>query len=654
MNVGEGGQELTSGSTAQPFGARSAWHCPDCGGTHTRRQRCPAIDEQPVAQAPEPYATPPIAALPQRAVTYRPSSAVHAVWAPRGEYVPRWSAYLESQRRPPARPVMNAAGGVQNVYVQWLAAIVCTAVLITSVSVAGVFIARMAEADRDPATQLAVVLVAVAAGLLAGVLPIYFAARAFAGAAYALLALTLLTGGVIMLVAAPVVRQMNTPGLAEYRGFWTLLTFGMISTACGAALTALCVRWSLYAESRDRLSRWSRPFAAGYGLLLIVTAELFALFIPLGIAGESGDGVDQVMVQNAIILGSLVSVTALPGVVLLHHGVGALRGWHSRELRLPVALLFGATFLALLGAGHLIMREETPLAAPMPVLHVLCAAVPGLTYAALAARGSLLRGRVVGGLSWRQVTTAAAISLTAAVAIAIYIEALGSAVAVTALLVNSGAFEFADSGGEVFDIIFEHSNFRLSDTEQLIANLIAASLLAPVAEEFAKGLGVRFLMRPDSTRAQCFVLGAVAGAAFGFPEALMYGAGWIADDLGLWWQGMTVRAGSTSGHVFWSGITGIAWWYWSIGRRHRLAVVLFVAAMLGHAAWNGVFTIIDSRIYFLDELDIRTVEIIAYAIVGVWSLAQIAAIPLVARRLREAPTPAVSERPLASMEAWLA
>jgi hypothetical protein len=414
------------------------------------------------------------------------------------------------------------------------------------------------------------------------------------------------------------------------------------------------VRWSLYRKSREKLGRWSRPAAAVYGLLLVLMAGLFALFIPLGIGAEADEGIDQHVTQNAIIFASFIALTAGPGIVLMWHGLGALRGWRSSEARMPVPLVSAAAFGAVVGVGHLIMRMDTPIAAPMPVLHVLGGALPGLTYASLAARGSLLRGSVVRGLNWRQITTAAAISLSVAVTIALYIEVIGSSVAVALLLVNSGAFEFARDAGHVWNIIFEFSDLRLSDTEQLVANLIAASFLAPVAEEFAKSLGVRFLMRPDSTRAQCFLLGAVAGAAFGFLEALLYGAGWIADDMGVWWQGMVVRAGSTSGHVLWTGITGMAWWYWSIAKRHRLAIVLFAAAMLGHAAWNGVFTIIDSRIFFLDELDIRTVEIIAYVIVVVWSLTEIAAIPIVARRIREAPRPPIDETPLASMQAWIA
>ena len=62
---------------------------------------------------------------------------------------------------------------------------------------------------------------------------------------------------------------------------------------------------------------------------------------------------------------------------------------------------------------------------------------------------------------------------------------------------------------------------------------------------------------------------------------------------------------------------------------------------------------LDSRIFVLDTLSNRTLEILAYAIVAVVSSAMILAIPLVARRLRDAPPPPVEGTPLAAVQAWL-
>ena len=68
-------------------------------------------------------------------------------------------------------------------------------------------------------------------------------------------------------------------------------------------------------------------------------------------------------------------------------------------------------------------------------------------------------------------------------------------------------FETARDLGIAWDRIGE-ADFRLSDNEQFVAGLFTASVLAPLSEEFGKSLGVRFMMRPNSTRAQCFLLGA--------------------------------------------------------------------------------------------------------------------------------------------------
>jgi hypothetical protein len=609
-------------------GSRDTGRCARCGGVHTARQRC--ADMAPPVQPPEQ----PASRAPLR----------HA------DHPAQLARRRDSDTFARERP----AGGAQHPAVQWLSAIFCSAVLITCLSVAGVYIANLAKAGLDPAVQLAGALIAIALGLLFGVMPLYFTTRAFSGIAYAALALTLVTCGLILVTAAPIVGQMRTDELAAARGSAALLTFGIISTACGAILAAMCVRWSLYRESRARIARWMRASALAYGMLHTLVAGLLVLTSLLVFASDTNDGIDQDVTRNAIVVATLVAGLALPGAALVYHGVGSLRRWPSREARWPVALAGVAAFAAVIGVGHLNMRAATPIAAPMPLLHLLGAALPGITYAAMAARGSLLGGRPVRGLTWRQVSIAAAFSLSVAVAIAIYIEALGSAIAVALLLVRAGAFETAGDSDAVFETIFDSSSFMLSEHEQLAANLIAASLLAPVAEEFAKSLGVRFLMRTSSTRAQCFALGAAAGAAFGFLEALLYGMGWIADDLGAWWQGMAVRAGSTSGHVLWTGVAGVAWWYWARARRHRVAGALFGLAIGAHAAWNGVFTLIDSRIFFLEELSNRAVEIVAYTIVAAWSLAEIAAIPIVGRRLRDAPPPPVEGTPLASMEAWLA
>ena len=112
--------------------------------------------------------------------------------------------------------------------------------------------------------------------------------------------------------------------------------------------------------------------------------------------------------------------------------------------------------------------------------------------------------------------------MAVATTIAIYVESLGSLGGVLLLLVHNGAFANAQSQDDV-NLIVRDADFILSRNEQFFAALITASVFAPLSEEFAKGLSVRFLLKRTMTRGQAFVLGAAAGAGFGFLEAMLYG-----------------------------------------------------------------------------------------------------------------------------------
>jgi len=245
------------------------------------------------------------------------------------------------------------------------------------------------------------------------------------------------------------------------------------------------------------------------------------------------------------------------------------------------------------------------------------------------------------------VMLAAAITMSLGVTVAVYVESIGSFGAVVLTLVHHGAFQT-----DVWDQI-GRSDEILSGNEQFVANLVAAAVIAPLIEEFAKGLGVRFVLRRHNTRAQAMVLGAAAGAAFGFVEAQLYGLGGVIDDAGRWWLYLLLRGGSTSLHVFNASLVALAWWHWSFGRRPRLGALLFGAAVVVHAIWNGLLVTLTSRIFGLETLSERTVEIIASALVSVIAVALVGALPLIAGRLREPPPPAVVGTPLAGMSAWL-
>ncbi|MEX2246583.1 MAG: PrsW family glutamic-type intramembrane protease [Dehalococcoidia bacterium] len=563
---------------------------------------------------------------------------------PKGVVAPPVLVPTAAPRRPAARWVV----------VRWSGAIFSTTVLISSLRVAGVYIGELTEAGADAPVALAVLLLSLGFAAIFGMGLMYVAMPGYAKVAFALLALFLVTAGALLLLFAPVVRQMNTPGLAEYRASNTFAVFGALSLATGLALGALCLRWALERRALRLLARWARLLGSAYGVLLGISGigVIWTLLALIGEDTSAADGEFASVVQRALAITSIAMMSLIPGLILTYHGISSSMGEGSDEHRPPIFLLAAGAFGLAVVLGGWNMASGDPIAAPMPALHVLGAGLPGIAYLALASRGSIWAGTPVRGITWRELTLAMALSMTVGVGIALYVEGIGGFAAVVLALVHADAFAGVGRGGGVWDVI-EDSNYLLSDNELLVTQLVAAAVIAPLIEEFSKGLGVRFLIRSITTRSQAFVLGAAAGAAFGFLEAMLYVLAFVGEDESRWWEGMLVRGGSTSLHVFATGLVGLAWWYWAIGKRPRRALALFAIAVAAHGMWNGTAVIIDSRIFGLDTLDYRTLEIVAYCVIAPLALAFIVALPVIARRIRDAPTAPVAGTPLASMAPWL-
>lgn len=537
--------------------------------------------------------------------------------------------------------------GVRSV-LRWAGASVGTAVLIACLTICGTYIASLTQADADLRVTVVAIASSLVAGTVFGLAVIYVCERVYAKAVFALLALFLITAGIAMLVIAPVLRQMNTPELAEYRAFAALTWFGTTSLILGATLGLQCVRWALRPRARSQLMRSARLLGSAYGVLIGIS-RVFALFSLVTLVGSSS--VEASMVERAIAGTAIAMWSLVPGLILTYQGISASMGEESAEFRTPGGAWAVLAFAGVLVAGGLNMAARHPLAAPMPLLHVLAAALPGLALMGFIARGRPRARWRVGRLTWRQITLAAAISMTVATAIAVYVESAGSAAAVVLLLVHNGAFKDALTSSDVTDRIGDAQSI-LTAREQFVANVVAAAMIAPLAGEFAKGFAARLMMTRETTRSQALLLGASAGAAFGFLEAMLYGVAGVQSEPGLWWAIMFVRAGSTSLHVFASGMVGLAWWHWMHGRA-RAGWSLFALAVCAHAIWNGIAVTLESRIFGLDTLSERAVEIIAYACVAPIAIACVMAVMAVAERLRR--SEADDERAtLAAMTPWLA
>lgn len=650
--------------TAPHDGAGAAvWTCPHCDGRflHTQRQRCPTVAAgQAAAVAPpgEPasgsIAIPVPAAEASPAAPPAPSISVCPYCDGRYLHGRHERCPLDRSARV-ALPATRASRwtGVRSA-ARWTLAIAATVALIGAVFAAAYFVTdNLTSATADPQTALGGALISIAIGV-AAMLVLFVTQRRFAKAVFAVLAITLVSGGVLMMSFAPAVRQMNVRHLAEYRAFNALLGFGALATAAGVILGVQCVRWAMRPHARAMLRRWWSILGAIWGVLIGLQGVTVIILLLALINGEayidetSGDVVS--VVEQAISITVIGLWAAVPGLIFTYHLISERMGEASGEFRPPPVPLLVAAYAAVVALGGWNMLRDSPIAASMPVLHALAAALPGIALVAVAARGSWWRGHPTRLLTMRQVTVAVAFSMAVAASIAVYAESIGGLAAMVLIVAASGLPADAANVGDIFGFI-EDADFYLSENEQFVANLVVAAVLAPVFEEIAKALGARALMDRFTTRSQAFVLGAAAGAGFGFLEALLYGLGVIGEDLGDWWVIMLVRGGSTSGHVLWTGIAAIGWWHIMRGERHRLARALFAAAIAGHAAWNTFAVILDSRIFWIETLSDRTIEYIAYAGVGIEAAFILAAIPYIAARLRRAE--AATSRGLGELSPWL-
>ncbi len=294
-------------------------------------------------------------------------------------------------------------------------------------------------------------------------------------------------------------------------------------------------------------------------------------------------------------------------------------------------------FALVVALGGLVMAMEQPLAAVMPPLHLLAAVLPGVALVGLAARGGFGWREPGCRPTWRQILLGIGLTMTLAVMIASLAELLFDGGIMVAFLASKGAFEGAATGSEVSDI-FRNFEVFLSNREQLALALLTVAVVPPLVEEAAKGLGVRLLISPRSSKTTAFVLGVVAGASFGTVEALLYGLGGFGDAGTDWWSLMLMRAGSTATHALGSGLVGLGW-YQVLARGRPLSGFLYYAAAVAlHGLWNGLIVLVGSRLVIPWEgLSDSDLVLVVYAIMAPVALLCLGALFVASRRLREPP-----------------
>lgn len=516
--------------------------------------------------------------------------------------------------------------------------------LATGLSLMGLAVATAASSDEDTLVTAGALSLAGELTALLGIALLWLGQRTVAMITLIVLGLAFVPVGIGLLSASPLLGQIANPDVDPNRASAAALIAGAAFLLLGMALLALGWMWSRGEEPRRLLPKIVLWAGAGYGAMLFLGGLMTVFFVfsftqPPESGANGRDGVT--VLEVAVALATSVFLMVVPGVAFTYHGVSELMGEASGASRLPPALLAVPVFALALTVGGLVMAMKEPVAAFMPPVHLLAAALPAVFLVGLAARGGLGWRVAACRPTWRQVLLAVGFAMAVATMLSALAEGVLDSGIIVAFLAGKDAFEGVASSEEVRDVLRNFEDF-LSNREQMAAALLTVAVVPPLVEEAAKGLGVRLVLSPQTSKASAFVLGVVAGTSFGTVEALLYGLGGLNGGETDWWSLMLMRAGSTTAHALASGLVGLAWYQVMVLHRPLGGFLHYGAAVLVHGSWNALIVLVGSRLVIPWEgLSDSDLVLVIYAVMAPVALLFLGALFVVSRRLREpAPVPA--------------
>lgn len=294
------------------------------------------------------------------------------------------------------------------------------------------------------------------------------------------------------------------------------------------------------------------------------------------------------LLPTNLTIASLAAVCVSLGFALTHHSVNSLRGRPSRVFRPPSAWPLALIFIPclLLGQAMISLLRLSPLTSlAFPPVHVMVAVTPALLILAFV-------GRRMRAGSWRtvslEVSHGAILAPAAALAaelITLFVLAL--VISLVVALTPGGVDRLLELSVNLQDPAWleDPTNLaRLVLSPAVLAMIVIIFvIIAPLVEEFLKGLGVLLLGYRLRGKAEALLWGVACGAGFALGESLFNGA--IA--LETWGMVMLMRWGATLMHCVGSGIMGLGWYEALVEKRPWRFLATYAASAGIHALWNG-------------------------------------------------------------------
>lgn len=284
-------------------------------------------------------------------------------------------------------------------------------------------------------------------------------------------------------------------------------------------------------------------------------------------------------------LGTSIVMLSLGGVLVYQAG-SALGGVGSRAMRVPnwaliVPFALGMfPFLVSLGQ-HQVNNPET-LPWLFPFTNVLIVSIPSLVIALVAAQRYSLFNTFAWPVSWREWTSGIIYGAIGATTVAGFIN--------TVYLVGAGLFLINTVGdGDTGNLAA-----GLRDLPRgwgIAFDLSVLSVVAPLNEEFWKGMLVALFFFRKGGAGRCFLWGVLAGAGFNILETFQNSIAIVnpsevsqqqlSED---WWKFASARAGTGALHSAATGLAALG--FYGLFRRQGRFLWGYPAGVLLHGLWN--------------------------------------------------------------------
>jgi len=283
-------------------------------------------------------------------------------------------------------------------------------------------------------------------------------------------------------------------------------------------------------------------------------------------------------------LGTAVVMLAFGGM-LVYQAASSLGKVGSTAMRVPnwryIAPAAIVAFPLLIEIGQHQVDDPERLPWLFPLTNLLIVAVPSLVIALVVAQRYTQFNQWAWPISWREWTSGIIYGAVGATTVGGIINSIYLAVAGMILINTVGT----DTGS------FAESLTELPRGWGIAFDISVLSVVAPLNEEFWKGMLVAFFFFRKGGAARCFVWGVLAGAGFNILETFFNSVSIVnPDEISQqqlsedWWKFAGARVGTGAVHSAATGLAALG--FYGLFRSKPRYLLGYPAGVLIHGAWN--------------------------------------------------------------------